>query len=93
MEYRKRNCNFIIIYIGIYQLPDEQVVYGKSGLKAIQYMAPGIPTIATATGSNFRVIENGTSGYLVNSEEEWIEKLTLLIENFTFKKNWYGWAT
>ena len=49
-------------------------------------MAPGIPTIATATGSNFRVIENGTSGYLVNSEEEWIEELTLLIENPALRK-------
>ena len=74
-------------------MPNEQVVYGKSGLKAIQFMAPGIPTIAIATGSNFRVIENSTSGYLVNSEEECIEKLTLLIENFTLEKNWYGWAT
>ena len=67
--------------IGIYPLPDEQWVYGKSGLKAIQYMALGIPTIATAIGTNFRVIENEISGYLVNSEEEWIEKLTMLIEN------------
>ena len=70
MECRKRYCNFIIICIVIYSLPNEQVVYGKSGLKVIQYMAPGIPTIATATGTNFRVIENVTSGYLVNSEEE-----------------------
>ena len=72
--------------IGIYPLPNEQWVYGKSGLKAIQYMALGIPTIATAIGTNFRVIENGTSGYLVNSEEEWIERLTLLIENPTLRK-------
>ena len=72
--------------IGIYPLPNEQWVYGKSGLKAIQYMALGIPTIATAIGTNFRVIENGISGYLVNSEEEWIERLTLLIENPTLRK-------
>ena len=72
--------------IGIYPLPNEQWVYGKSGLKAIQYMALGIPTIATAIGTNFRVIGNGTSGYLVNSEEEWIEKLTLLIENPSLRK-------
>ena len=72
--------------IGIYPLPDEQWVYGKSGLKAIQYMSLGIPTIATAIGTNFRVIENGISGYLVNSEEEWIEKLVLLIENPDLRK-------
>ena len=72
--------------IGIYPLPNEQWVYGKSGLKAIQYMALGIPTIATAIGTNFRVIDNGVSGYLVNSEEEWIEKLTMLIENPAVRK-------
>ena len=72
--------------IGIYPLPNEQWVFGKSGLKAIQYMALGIPTIATAIGTNFRVIENGISGYLVNSEEEWIEKLILLIENPALRK-------
>ncbi len=72
--------------IGIYPLPNEQWVYGKSGLKAIQYMALGIPTVATAIGTNFRVIETGISGYLVNSEEEWIEKLALLIENPTLRK-------
>ena len=72
--------------IGIYPLPNEQWVFGKSGLKAIQYMALGIPTIATAIGTNFRVIENGISGYLVNTEKEWIEKLILLIENPALRK-------
>lgn len=64
--------------IGIYPLPDEEWVYGKSGLKAIQYMAMGIPTIATAIGTNFRVIENGVSGFLVQNEEEWINAIVLL---------------
>ena len=67
------------IDIGLYPLPDEEWVLGKSGLKAIQYMALGIPTVATAVGANFRVIENGVSGYLVNSEDEWVEKLSMLI--------------
>ncbi|MCC7402052.1 MAG: glycosyltransferase family 4 protein [Chitinophagaceae bacterium] len=67
--------------IGVYPLPDEEWVLGKSGLKAIQYMAMGIPTIATAIGANFRVIENGVSGYLVKTEKEWIEKISLLNEN------------
>src|SRR5690606_2998172 len=52
--------------IGLYPLPlDDEWVLGKSGGKALQYMAVGIPTIATAIGANFRVIEEGESGYLV----------------------------
>jgi len=73
--------------IGVYPLPDEQWVYGKSGLKAIQYMALGIPTVATAIGANFRVIENGVTGFLVSSEDEWIEKLGKLIEDPKLRKD------
>ena len=67
------------IDIGVYPLPDEPWVYGKSGLKALQYMALGIPTVATAIGANFRVIEDGVSGFLVRTEEEWVDRLRLLL--------------
>ena len=67
--------------IGIYPLPNEEWVYGKSGLKAIQYMALGIPTVATAIGTIFRVIDNGISGFLVKTEAEWVQRLSQLIEN------------
>jgi glycosyltransferase involved in cell wall biosynthesis len=42
-------------------------------------MMLGIPTIATAIGANFRVIENNDSGFLVKTEEEWKQKLIELI--------------
>jgi glycosyltransferase involved in cell wall biosynthesis len=66
------------IDIGLYPLPDEQWIYGKSGLKALQYMALGIPTVAAALGANFRVIEDGVSGFLVKNEDEWLERLERL---------------
>lgn len=72
--------------IGLYPLPDEQWVYGKSGLKALQYMAAGIPTIATAIGTNFRIIENNVNGLLVNNEEEWVASLKLLISDEALRK-------
>lgn len=75
------------IDIGLYPLPlDEEWVYGKSGLKALQYMALGLPVVATAIGANFRVIENGQSGFLVTTEEEWLEKLKLLIYDPDLRK-------
>ena len=67
------------IDIGVYPLPEEEWVYGKSGLKALQYMALGIPTVATAIGANFRVIEDGVSGFLVKSPEEWKLRLRELL--------------
>lgn len=75
------------IDIGVYPLPlNDPWVMGKSGLKALQYMALGIPTVATAIGANYRVIENGISGFLVETEEEWIEKLGLLLEDHQLRK-------
>lgn len=75
------------IDIGLYPLPDEEWVLGKSGLKALQYMALGIPTVATKIGANHRVIEDGVSGYLVDSEQEWLAQLSRLIENPELRKN------
>jgi glycosyltransferase involved in cell wall biosynthesis len=74
------------IDIGIYPLPDEQWVYGKSGLKALQYMALGIPTVATAIGANFRIIEDQVSGFLVNSDEEWRIRLEELLRSPELRK-------
>lgn len=76
------------IDIGLYPLPlDEEWVFGKSGLKALQYMALGIPTVATAIGANFRVIENGINGFLVLTPEDWLDKLRLLINDPVLRKN------
>jgi L-malate glycosyltransferase len=75
------------IDIGLYPLPlDEEWVKGKSGLKALQYMALGIPTIASNVGCNDRVIETGVSGFLVTTHQEWIEKILLLINNPELRK-------
>jgi L-malate glycosyltransferase len=66
--------------IGLYPLPlDNDWVLGKSGLKALQYMAIGLPVVATAIGANYRIIENGRTGILVKTKEEWIEQLALLM--------------
>jgi glycosyltransferase involved in cell wall biosynthesis len=74
------------IDIGIYPLPNEEWVLGKSGLKALQYMALGIPTIATSIGANHRVIEDGVSGTLVDSEQEWKKALENYILNPKLRK-------
>jgi glycosyltransferase involved in cell wall biosynthesis len=66
------------IDIGLYPLPVDDWVLGKSGLKALQYMALGIPTVATAVGANFRVIDDGASGFLVRTEEEWKSRIRQL---------------
>jgi L-malate glycosyltransferase len=74
------------ITIGVYPLPDDDWVLGKSGLKALQYMALGIPVVATAIGANFRVIDDGVSGYLVHTENEWVDRLGTLIQDWELRR-------
>ena len=66
------------IDIGLYPLPDEEWVLGKSGLKALQYMALGIPTVATRIGANSRIIQDGENGFLVSDQKEWKDRLLSL---------------
>jgi glycosyltransferase involved in cell wall biosynthesis len=74
--------------IGLYPLPlDNKWVLGKSGLKALQYMAVGLPVIATAIGANYRIIENGKTGYLVKTKAEWLTQLEALMTNPALRKN------
>jgi glycosyltransferase involved in cell wall biosynthesis len=67
--------------IGIYPLPMIESVLGKSGLKAIQYMAFGLPTVATDVGTTPMIVRHGENGLLVRTEEEWIEALDTLIRD------------
>lgn len=74
--------------IGLYPLPlNSDWVLGKSGLKALQYMAVGVPVIATGIGANYRIMEDGKTGFLVKTPEEWIEKIELLMDNPDLRKS------
>ncbi len=67
--------------IGIMPLTDEPVSKGKCGLKLLQYMAMGIPSVASPVGVNRDIIRDGVNGFLASSTEEWVKKISLLIEN------------
>jgi glycosyltransferase involved in cell wall biosynthesis len=69
------------IEIGIMPLPDDEWSRGKCGLKALQYMALGIPTVCSPVGVNTEIIRDGGNGLLASTESEWIEKLTLLLRS------------
>lgn len=67
--------------IGLYPLPANDWVSGKSGLKALQYMALGIPAVCTAVGNVINFIEHDKDGILIYNTEDWISSLEILIEN------------
>lgn len=77
-------CSFDI---GIMPLPDDEWAKGKCGLKGLQYMALGIPTIMSPVGVNTDIIQSGVNGYLANSTDEWVSVLSQLIEQAELRKN------
>lgn len=64
--------------VGIMPLEDGLWEKGKCGLKAIQYMACALPVIASPVGMNREIVEDGKTGYLANSNDEWINALESL---------------
>ena len=67
--------------IGVYPLPMDDWVLGKSGLKAIQYMAVGLPIVATNIGTTPLLITNEVNGLLVKSNDEWVNALERLVRD------------
>ena len=69
------------IDIGIMPLPDDEWARGKCGLKALQYMALGIPSVCSPVGVNPKIIRDNENGLLAATEDEWIDKLTRLLHS------------
>lgn len=65
-------------HVGVMPLPDDEWARGKCGLKVLQYMAIGIPAVASPVGCNQDIICHGENGFLARSEEEWINILSQL---------------
>ncbi len=58
--------------VGIMPLADGPFERGKCGYKLVQYMAGGIPVIASPVGVNQQIVEPGINGFLANSTDEWL---------------------
>jgi len=72
--------------IGLYPLLDNEYNRYKCGFKALEYMAMQVPVIASPVGQTSVIIEDGKEGFLVSDEEQWYEKLKMLIENEELRK-------
>jgi len=67
--------------IGVMPMPDNEWTRGKVGCKMLQYMANAIPAVVSYTPTNAEIIEDGVNGFLAKSDEEWVQKLSRLIED------------
>ena len=67
------------IGIGVAPLPDTPWERGKCGVKVLQYMACGIPVVASPVGVHNTIVQHGTTGFLAKNPADWKSYLTELI--------------
>jgi glycosyltransferase involved in cell wall biosynthesis len=74
--------DFRSIDIGLYPLnADHSWATGKSGFKAIQWMAVGIPYVVTPLGAAGQIGDPDVTHYFANTHDEWVAKLKLLLSD------------
>ncbi len=59
--------------VGVMPLRDSPWERGKCGYKLIQYMANALPVIASSVGVNREVVLDGDTGFIAESERDWLE--------------------
>ncbi len=71
--------------IGLMPLTDDDWAKGKCGFKALQYMALGIPALASPVGVNAEIIDHEENGFLCHSAQDWEKYLTQLLQDPTLR--------
>lgn len=67
--------------VGIMPLVDGPWEKGKCGYKLIQYMASGIPVVASPVGVNVDMVNSNQCGYLAESSDEWATALVKILSS------------
>jgi glycosyltransferase involved in cell wall biosynthesis len=67
--------------VGIMPLADDLWTRGKCGFKVIQYMACGVPVIASPVGMTAEILSGGEVGLSAGTERQWLDALIFLYED------------
>ena len=72
--------------IGIAPTPDDRWTRGKCGFKIIQYMAAGLPVIASPIGANAEIVRVHQTGLLPTTPSDWTTAITTLAADITLRR-------
>ncbi len=79
-------ADFQSLDVGLYPLVEDAWARGKSGFKAIQYMACGVPLIASPVGVTSDMIRDGENGFLASNDDEWVSRLVQLLDSVELRR-------
>ena len=82
--------------IGLMPLSDDAWTRGKCSFKLLQYMAQGLPCVASPVGTNVEVVRDGVTGFLAATVDEWEAGLGRLLADAGLRRAMgvagFGWA-
>ncbi|HSU69084.1 MAG TPA: glycosyltransferase family 4 protein [Tepidisphaeraceae bacterium] len=67
--------------IGIAPMPADPWTLGKCGFKIVQYMASGLPVVASSVGANAQLVRQGVTGFLPETTEQWAHAIETLAKD------------
>lgn len=79
-------AEFQSLDVGLYPLVEDAWSLGKSGFKAIQYMACAIPVVASPVGATTEMIRDGENGFFARGKEEWVARLEQLLDSAELRR-------
>lgn len=72
--------------VGLMPLADDPWTRGKCGFKIVQYMAAGLPTVASPVGVNPEIVRDGENGFLARDPAEWEDRLEQLLASASLRR-------
>lgn len=72
--------------VGLMPLSDDEWSRGKCGMKALQYMALGIPPVVSPVGVNATIVRDGVNGFHATTEDEWLDRLDALLRDESLRR-------
>jgi glycosyltransferase involved in cell wall biosynthesis len=72
--------------VGLMPLPDDEWSRGKCGMKALQYMALGIPPVVSPVGVNTTIVRDGVNGFHARTDNDWINRTLQLLEDESLRR-------
>lgn len=67
--------------VGLMPLTDNPYTRSKAAFKLLQYMAAGVPSVASPVGFNRQVVLDGETGFLASDMDAWVRALIRLIDD------------